>query len=377
MKIELKNICKTFNKQSNTINNLDMTINDGEFVALVGPSGCGKSTTMLMIAGIYKPTSGNLYFDGQLVNDLEPKDRNIGMVFQSYALYPHMTVLDNIAFPLKQQKVPKEERYERAKNAADMVHLGHLLDRKPSQLSGGQQQRVALARAIVKKPKVLLLDEPMSNLDARLKIEMREEISRIQKELGITAIMVTHDQEEAMTTADRVAIMKEGELIQYSSPMELYNRPKNYFVAQFIGNPPMNFLKSQLAVKDGKCQFYINDTTVDLNNHLPKIKSHNSIKDIYAGIRPYDLKLGQKGDITLDGVVSLVEPTGHSKMVNVKVGDDRIRFFADPLQKIERGSKITLTASISSIHLFDCESGENLTAETIGEGQDNKLVINS
>ncbi|MCG5026926.1 ABC transporter ATP-binding protein, partial [Anoxybacillus flavithermus] len=191
MKIELRNICKSFNKKTNTINNMNLTINDGEFVALLGPSGCGKSTTMLMIAGIYKPDRGEIYFDGQIVNDLEPKDRNIGMVFQSYALYPHMTVLDNIAFPLKQQKVPKEERIERAKRAAEMVQLEHLLGRKPSELSGGQQQRVALARAIVKRPKVLLLDEPMSNLDARLKIEMREEISRIQKELGITTILVT------------------------------------------------------------------------------------------------------------------------------------------------------------------------------------------
>ena len=314
MRIELKNICKTFNKESNTINNLNMTIEDGEFVALLGPSGCGKSTTMLMVAGIYKPTSGGIYFDGQLVNDVEPKDRNIGMVLQSDALYPHMTVLDNIAFPLKQQKVPKEERYERARKAAEMVQLGHLLNRKPSQLSGGQQQRVALARAIVKKPKVLLLDEPMSNLDARLKIEMREEISRIQKELGITAIMVTHDQEEAMTTADRVAIMKEGQLIQYSSPMDLYNRPKNYFVAQFIGTPPMNFLSAKLAGSEGKYHLHLNNKTVDLKGYLMDIQSSQNMQDVHAGIRPHDLKLGQKGDLCIEGIVSLVEPIGHSAL---------------------------------------------------------------
>jgi inositol-phosphate transport system ATP-binding protein len=359
MKIELKNVCKSFNKKSNTINNLNLTIEDGEFVALLGPSGCGKSTTLLMIAGIYKPNSGEIYFDGQLVNDLEPKDRNIGMVFQSYALYPHMTVLENIAFPLKQQKVAKEERMERAKQAAEMVQLGHLLDRKPSQLSGGQQQRVALARAIVKKPAVLLLDEPLSNLDTRLKIEMREEIARIQKELGITTILVTHDQEEAMTMADRIAVMKDGELIQYSTPMELYNQPKNYFVAQFIGTPPMNFLEGRLFKSNGNYQLQLNDTTIELDGEFLHESDLNTL-DVNVGIRPHDLKLEHHGDIHIEGVVSLVEPIGHSQLVNVKVGNAQVRFFSEPNSEMKRGSKVQLFADIESVHLFDRVTGESL-----------------
>ena len=237
MKIELKNITKSFDKKTNTINNLNLSIEDGEFIALLGPSGCGKTTTMLMIAGIYKPDSGDILFDGQRVNEVEPKDRNVGMVFQSYALYPHMSVLDNIAFPLKQQKVKKEERIQRAKEAAATVHLEQYLHRKPGELSGGQQQRVALARAIVKNPRLLLLDEPMSNLDERLRIEMRSEISRLQKKLGITTILVTHDQQEAMTLADRIAVMKDGQIIQYDTPMALYYQPENLYVARFYRNP--------------------------------------------------------------------------------------------------------------------------------------------
>jgi len=358
MKIELKNICKSFNTKSNTINNMNLTIEDGEFVALLGPSGCGKSTTMLMIAGIYKPNSGELYFDSQLVNELEPKDRNIGMVFQSYALYPHMSVLDNIAFPLKQQKVAKEERMERAKQAAEMVQLGHLLDRKPSQLSGGQQQRVALARAIVKKPKVLLLDEPLSNLDARLKIEMRGEISRIQKKLGITTILVTHDQEEAMTMADRIAVMKEGQIIQYSTPMELYKQPKDYFVAQFIGTPPMNFLNGSLS----NHQLHLPNTIIDLERRW--LEHMDGDMDVHVGIRPHDLTVGSNGNVCVKGTVNLIEPIGHSQMVSLQVGNQQVRFFADLGTRIEYGSEIEISADISALHLFDPTTGKSLKQES-------------
>ncbi|XJZ26612.1 ABC transporter ATP-binding protein [Bacillota bacterium Lsc_1132] len=358
MRIQLKNISKSFNKTANTIENMNLTIEDGEFIALLGPSGCGKSTTMLMIAGIYKPNNGELYFGDQLVNDLEPKDRNIGMVFQSYALYPHMTVLDNIAFPLKQQKVTKEKRYERAKQAAKMVQLGHLLDRKPSQLSGGQQQRVALARAIVKQPKVLLLDEPLSNLDARLKIEMREEISRIHKELGITTILVTHDQEEAMTMADRIAVMKEGQIIQCSTPMELYKQPKDYFVAQFIGTPPMNFLKGTLIGK----VLHIQNKMFELGSGI--LNGTEDQMEVKVGIRPYDFKLGNNGDLSIKGVVNLIEPIGHSKIVNVSIGHEQVRFFAEPTTKLQMGQEIELSAGISSIHLFDLDTGKSLKKES-------------
>ncbi|MGP7817376.1 ABC transporter ATP-binding protein [Niallia sp. 01092] len=365
MIIEMKNICKSFNHQTNTINDLNLTIHDGELVALLGPSGCGKSTTMLMIAGIYKQNSGDLYFDGQLVNGVEPKDRNIGMVFQSYALYPHMTVLDNIAFPLKQQKVSKEKRYERAKEAAEMVQLGHLLDRKPSQLSGGQQQRVALARAIVKKPKVLLLDEPLSNLDARLKIEMRKEISRIQKELGITTILVTHDQEEAMTMADRIAVMKEGEVIQYSTPMDLYKNPKDFFVAQFIGTPPMNFIQGKLTSTDQKAELTFSKSTLYFDRSLLDISTNQL--DVTIGIRPHDLKLGLEGEIRMNGTVQLIEPIGHSQMINVNIGHEQVYFFVEPNMRLNIGQELVLSTNVESLHIFEKTTGKNVRKDLVKE----------
>lgn len=368
MKIELKNICKSFDKKTNTIENMNLTIEDGEFVALLGPSGCGKTTTMLMIAGIYKPDHGEIYFDGQKVNDLEPKDRNIGMVFQSYALYPHMTVLENIAFPLKQQKIPKRERLERAKQAAEMVQLGHLLNRKPSELSGGQQQRVALARAIVKKPKVLLLDEPMSNLDARLKIEMRAEIARIQKQLGITTILVTHDQEEAMTLADRIAVMKEGKIIQYSSPTELYRKPHDYFVAQFIGTPPMNFIKGKIVNN----QLHILKKSFKLDRSVFEFQGG---EDVIIGIRPHDIKLGRAGDIRLKGIVQFVESIGHSNIVNVKVGNELFRFFIEPYVQYEFGSEIEFSVSLSSIHMFHAETGKSMKKDDTNQDEFEALVL--
>jgi len=356
MRIELKNIYKSFDKKTNTIENLNLTVEDGEFTALLGPSGCGKTTTMLMIAGIYKPDAGEIRFNGQNVNALEPKDRNIGMVFQSYALYPHMTVLENIAFPLKQKKLPKKERIERAKKAAEMVKLDGLLDRRPGELSGGQQQRVALARAIVKQPKVLLLDEPLSNLDARLKIEMRAEIARIQKELGITTILVTHDQEEAMTLADRIAVMKDGRIIQYDTPAELYKNPKNYFVAQFIGTPPMNFIKGRIADQQlqiaGK-SYFLNRSEFDLTED----------REVIAGVRPHEIQFDRGGDIRMKGTVELVETVGYAKIVNVKVEEEHFRFFANTATSFLYGSEIEFSFPSASLHLFDARTGASLKRE--------------
>ncbi|SDT51611.1 carbohydrate ABC transporter ATP-binding protein, CUT1 family [Paenibacillaceae bacterium GAS479] len=345
MKIELKQVTKAFNKQGNAVNDLSLTIQDGEFVALLGPSGCGKSTTMLMLAGIYKPTDGTIYFDNEPINHVEPKDRNIGMVFQSYALYPHMTVLENIMFPLKQMKVPKSDRVFRAHAAAEQVQLGHLTARKPSELSGGQQQRVALARAIVKKPRLLLLDEPLSNLDARMKIEMREEIRHLQKEIGITTVMVTHDQEEAMTIADRVAVMKDGSLIQYSTPMDLYNKASNLFVAQFIGTPPMNFISGDLMKLGESYTFQENQ------------------QSRLIGIRPYDLKLGDQGNVIMNATVSLVEPLGHSNLVSARIGDKLVRFFADASYRAERGTSIVCSADLQKIAVFDKSTGQSIDTE--------------
>ncbi|HDJ83484.1 MAG TPA: ABC transporter ATP-binding protein, partial [Desulfurococcaceae archaeon] len=260
--VRLENLTKCFGRVI-AVNNLNLEIKDGEFVALLGPSGCGKTTTLLMIAGIYKPTKGYIYFDDVIVNDLPPKDRNIGMVFQSYALYPHMRVFDNIAFPLKLQKLPKEEIKKRVLETAKLLRIEDLLNRKPAQLSGGQQQRVALARALAKQPNLFLMDEPLSNLDAKLRVIMRAELKRLQKSLGITTIYVTHDQVEAMTMADRIAVLNKGELQQYSTAEELYSKPSNLFVAGFIGSPPMNFIECTLVERDNKYYLDASDFSIE------------------------------------------------------------------------------------------------------------------
>ena len=248
--IRIENLRKEYDAKTVALDNIDLVFEDSTFVALLGPSGCGKTTTLNCIAGLLEPTSGKIFFGDRDVTRLQPKDRNIGMVFQSYALYPHLKVIDNIAFPLKQKGMKKAERYEKARKIAQMLQIEHLLERKPSQLSGGQQQRVSMARALVKEPDVLLLDEPMSNLDARLKIEIRDEIRRVQQKTGITSIIVTHDQEEAMAIADKIAILDNGRIQQYDTPERLYHYPANLFVAKFMGNPPMNFIDGALS-EDG------------------------------------------------------------------------------------------------------------------------------
>lgn len=357
MSIHLKNISKSFDGTTNVIDELNLNIEDGEFVSLLGPSGCGKTTTMLMIAGIHKVNDGNIYFGEQRVNDVEPKNRNIGMVFQSYALYPHMTVLENIAFPLKQQGIDKEEREKRAEKAANLVHLEEFLQRKPSQLSGGQQQRVALARAVVKEPRVLLLDEPLSNLDARLKVELRGEITRIVKSLGITTILVTHDQEEAMTMSDRVAIMNEGNIVQYSSPDQLYRNPESYFVAQFIGTPPMNFIDGQLSAKGN----------IQVGKHTIHWTDAYKAQNVQIGIRPHDMKLGDREDIVFNGEVILVETVGHSLLVTIQVDDQELRFIADPSLSIRVNTVVKVSVASEKIKLFDQETHQAIERVNKGE----------
>ncbi|MDK1027428.1 MAG: ABC transporter ATP-binding protein, partial [Actinomycetota bacterium] len=250
MRVELDSLSKAWDGVVGA-DNITLDIADGDLVAFLGPSGCGKTTTLLMVAGIYKPTGGTISFDGRVVNEVAPKDRGIGMVFQSYALYPHMTVFGNISYPLRLKKLDKEEIRRRVGQVADMMGIGDLLDRRIAQLSGGQQQRVSLGRALVKEPQLLLFDEPLSNLDARLRLAMRGEIKRLQNELGITSIYVTHDQIEAMTMADRIAVMSKGVLQAYDVPEALYDQPKTLFVAGFVGNPPMNFFDVEITSTNG------------------------------------------------------------------------------------------------------------------------------
>jgi inositol-phosphate transport system ATP-binding protein len=243
------------------VEGMDLTIDDGEFVAVLGPSGCGKSTTLFMLAGIYAPSGGELRFDGWVVNEVEAKDRNVGIVFQSYALYPHMTVRENIMFPLKFKDIPRDDARLKAEQAAALVHVEELLDRRPSQMSGGQQQRVALARALVKEPQLLLLDEPLSNLDATLRLSMRSEIKRLQRRLGVTTILVTHDQVEATTMADRIICMSKGRIEQVGTASDLYHAPTSLFVASFIGSPPINLFQG--TVREGRV--VVNETSLGLS----------------------------------------------------------------------------------------------------------------
>jgi len=352
--VKLEKLTKYFGKVA-AVKNLNLEIKDGEFVALLGPSGCGKSTTLLMIAGIYKPTSGYIYFDDVIVNDLPPKDRNIGMVFQSYALYPHMKVYDNIAFPLKLQKLPKDEIRRRIKRAAELLKIEDLLDRKPAQLSGGQQQRVALARALVKQPQLFLMDEPLSNLDAKLRVLMRAEIKRLQKQLGITTIYVTHDQIEAMTMADRVAVLNKGELQQYSSADELYNKPRNLFVAGFIGSPPMNFIDCTLVEKEGNYYLDAGSFMVKLPIDLGKLVAEKATgPELVLGVRPEDLKISLKPtENSIESNVYVLEPLGKDTIVNVKLGDTLIKIIAPLYIRLSIGDRIWIVYDLDKIHIFD------------------------
>jgi len=351
VRVRLVNLSKYFGKVK-AVDNLNLEIKDGEFVALLGPSGCGKTTTLLMIAGIYKPTKGYIYFDDQIVNDLPPKERNVGMVFQSYALYPHMKVYDNIAFPLKLKKVPKHEIDQKVREVARFLRIEELLDRKPSQLSGGQQQRVALARALAKEPQLFLMDEPLSNLDAKLRVTMRAELKRLQKQLGITTIYVTHDQVEAMTMADRIAVLNEGRLQQYGEPRELYDKPANVFVAGFIGSPPMNFIDGSLIEKDGGMLVDFGPFQVKLPPDVASVlKEANAPSEIIFGVRPEDIKIGE-GE--LQGEVYVIEPLGRDSIVHINMGEGIIiRALVAGGITLNMQEKVTLSFDMGKIHIFD------------------------
>ena len=353
VKVTLDNVSKFFGKVKAVVD-LNLEVRDGEFVALLGPSGCGKTTTLLMIAGIYKPTKGRILFDEVDVTDLPPKDRNIGMVFQSYALYPHMTVYDNIAFPLKLKKVPKHEIDKKVKEVAKLLQIDNLLNRKPAQLSGGQQQRVALGRALVKEPDVLLLDEPLSNLDAKLRVLMRAEIKRLQKELKITTIYVTHDQVEAMSMADRIAVMRAGRLQQYAEPEVLYNKPINLFVAGFIGNPPMNFIEGSIKEENGEYYFESEGLKLKLSKDLGELVASKST-DVVLGIRPEHIRVITSGEVdnAIDATVYVIEPLGRDLVINVKVDNTLLKILSTPGLKLEPGQKVKLVFPEEKIHFFD------------------------
>ncbi len=351
--IELKGLVKRYGQQT-VLHGLDLDISDGEFIALVGPSGCGKSTTLRMIAGLEDITAGELRIGDRTVNDLEPKDRDIAMVFQNYAIYPHMTVSQNIGFGLYSSKLGKAEKQERILAAARMLGLEPLLQRRPSQLSGGQRQRVAIGRAMVRNPAVFLFDEPLSNLDAQLRGQMRIEIKRLHRQLGTTVVYVTHDQIEAMTMADRIVVMRDGHLLQVGSPMSLYEHPADVFTARFIGTPTINVMKGVLTKDATSSSVEIGSSGVfDLGDAFA---GKNSTLPIQIGMRPQHLRVtdrAETGSIVLSGTVVEVEPLGSETLVHVKIVEDVLIASLAGGRLPEIGKTVTLAIDSSDLYVFD------------------------
>ncbi|MBR5289978.1 MAG: ABC transporter ATP-binding protein [Erysipelotrichaceae bacterium] len=351
MKITIEHLTKDFGSMI-AVNDFNAVIESGELIALLGPSGCGKSTMLNMISGILPSTTGKIYFDEDDVTEVTPEKRGVGLVFQNYALYPHMTVLENIAFPLEIKKVKKAEREAKAKEMAKLVHVDMLLDRKPKQLSGGQQQRVAIARALIKNPRVLLLDEPLSNLDARLRIEMREEIRRIQQETQVTTIFVTHDQEEAMSISDHIVLMKDGFLQQVARPQELYDEPANCFVADFLGNPPINktfgVVSNGKIVLDGGCE-----VELEAAKNLPEGKKVTLSMRAEAIVVDEDL-------VNAEGTVVETYVMGKEVLAYVELGDYKVRAYIPAEKSFGKGQKVTVGLKKRGVFVFDAETGERL-----------------
>lgn len=353
--VKVRNLTKRF-QDVVAVNDVSFNVEDGGFLALLGPSGCGKTTTLRCIAGLETPNEGEVYIEDKLVNGLSPKERDIAMVFQSYALYPHMTVFDNMAFPLKMHKVPKSEIDQKVKSTAKLVRIDHLLDRKPKQLSGGEAQRVALGRACVRDPKVFLMDEPLSNLDAKLRIRMRAELKRLTKDCEFTAIYVTHDQVEAMTMADNIIVMREGKVQQLGDASEIFNRPANLFVAGFIGSPPMNFLQCTLEEKSGVLSLNFGAFVLPVPTHLIKtINKEATSSELILGIRPEDVSLTKKETPknSIKTEVYVVEPLGSEAIVDLKVGNNLIKAKTTTDFKIDIGEPLWAGFNMEKVHLFD------------------------
>ncbi len=357
--VKLEHVYKVYENKITAIQDANLDIRDKEFIVLVGPSGCGKSTLLRMVAGLEEVTKGNIYIDGKRVNDVPAKDRNIAMVFQNYALYPHMTVFDNMAFGLKLRKFPKDEIKKRVQTAAALLGLSDYLNRKPKALSGGQRQRVAVGRAIVRQPQVFLFDEPLSNLDAKLRVQMRIEISKLHQKLETTMIYVTHDQIEAMTMGDRIVVLKDGIIQQVATPLELYNNPQNLFVAGFIGSPAMNFFKGRLQ-RNGKLKFKTPDFEFDLNEQLKnRLKSYPK-DEIILGIRPEHFKINSKNEDhdwpSLKAEIEVIEPMGAETYAYLKCGRTMLNARFQPSEEIRVGNTLDLTLIADKIHFFDPET---------------------
>lgn len=353
--VEIRDARKAFGAVE-ILHGVNVSIEDGQFVVLVGPSGCGKSTLLRMIAGLENITSGEIIIGNRVVNNLPPKARDVAMVFQNYALYPHMTVKDNMAFSMKLRKAPKQEIDERVRRAAAILGLGPLLERFPRQLSGGQRQRVAMGRAIVRDPQVFLFDEPLSNLDAKLRVQMRTEIKELHQRLKTTTVYVTHDQIEAMTMADKIVVMHDGIVEQVGSPLELYDRPANQFVAGFIGSPAMNFLKGKIAVNGSASFEGPNGVKLPLGAAAPA--SSDGRPAIY-GIRPEHFTIADDG---AEAEIVVVEPTGSETQVFAKLGGEEVVAIFRERHQFNPGDKIRLKPDQRVVHLFDDATGQRLNA---------------
>ena len=369
--VSLKNIYKIYDNSVTAVSDFNLEIADKEFIVLVGPSGCGKSTTLRMVAGLEEISKGELYIDGKLVNDVEPKDRDIAMVFQSYALYPHMTVRENMEFPLKLKKVPKEEIQQRVDQAAEILGITQYLDRKPKALSGGQRQRVAIGRAIVREPKVLLMDEPLSNLDAKLRNQMRAEIIKLRQRINTTFVYVTHDQTEAMTLGDRIVIMKDGFVQQIGTPQEVFEKPINIFVAGFIGTPQMNFFNARLEKKGGDYSVEYAGASFPLDGEMSAKLAGKGQKsaDVILGVRPEHIAVQKDPSASaIEASIEVSELMGSELYLHATVEGGQEVVIRTPTVELPAeyrggvpyGTKLRFTFSPSLIHRFDPESEKSL-----------------
>ena len=364
-RVLLENVSKIYDGKVTAVSNFNLDIADGEFMVIVGPSGCGKTTTLRMIAGLEKTTTGNIYIGDTLVNDVPPKDRDVAMVFQNYALYPHMTVYQNMAFALKMRKLPAGQISKRVKEVAGLLGIEPLLNRKPRALSGGQRQRVALGRAIVRNPKVFLFDEPLSNLDAKLRVTMRAELKALQQNLQSTSVYVTHDQAEAMTLGERICVLHNGVIQQVAGPMEVYERPVNKFVAGFLGTPAMNFFTGLLQFKNDTTSFVIDNDTIILPQRLRTVLSDYHDTEIVLGVRPENISphqyLGQINN-TISATVNVVEPMGARTDVCL-ANHAGTKFVAGigPYAKLKANDAVTIYIDLEKIHIFEPgKTGKNI-----------------
>ncbi|MDF2503139.1 MULTISPECIES: sn-glycerol-3-phosphate ABC transporter ATP-binding protein UgpC [Clostridium] len=365
--LSLRHIYKIYSGDVTAVKDFNLEIEDKEFIVFVGPSGCGKSTTLRMIAGLEDISKGELYIGGELKNDVSPKDRDIAMVFQNYALYPHMTVYDNMAFGLKLRKIPKDVIDSKVKEAAKVLDIEHLLSRKPKALSGGQRQRVAMGRAIVREPKVFLMDEPLSNLDAKLRVQMRTEIAKLHKKLETTFIYVTHDQTEAMTLGTRIVVMKDGIVQQVDTPQQIYNHPINVFVAGFIGSPQMNFIDAKIVDENGKIVLKFENESVPLNEEHSKILKEKSFigKDIIMGIRPENIDddkefIEKHSNAIIDAKVTVTELMGAETFLYLTKGKSSLTAKVAGTSKARIGDTIKIAFDNNKIHVFDKETEETI-----------------